>query len=173
MTLELLRERVKERTWDKMEVKSKACKSIQSDKLIWNYAIRKREPNENRRLGFLINQRKIELRQKIERMEKKYREALDEMEFNGGHEEFIMNRIHNKPDFLTNDAIEEAARIFAEERERKEKLKNDALNMNNMNQDANSGKLKPILTITKGKLGQKTKKRDMDDDGRLAAKDKL
>ena len=84
-----------------------------------------------------------------------------------------MNRIHHKPDFMTNDAIEEAARIFAEERERKEKLKNDAMNMNNLNQDANSGKLKPILTITKGKLGQKTKKRDGDEEGRLAAKDKL
>ena len=44
-----------------------------------------------------------------------------------------MNRIANKPAFMTNDAIEEAARIFQEERERKEKLKNDALNMNNMN----------------------------------------
>ena len=155
-----------------MEVQSKACKSIQSDKLIFNYAIRKREPKETRRRGFLWNQRKVELRQKVERLEKKHREALDEAEFNGAHEEYIMNRIANKPAFMTNDAIAEAARIFAEERERKEKLKNDALNSANMNQDANSGKLKPILVITKGRLGQKTKKRDVDDDA-VRGKDKL
>ena len=70
---------------------------------------------------------------------------------------------------MTNDAIAEAARIFEEERARKEKAKQDALNANNMNQDANSGKLKPILVITKGKLGMKTKKRDLDDE---ANKDK-
>ena len=75
-----------------------------------------------------------------------------------------MNRIAAKPQFMTNDAIAEAARIFEEERERKEKAKQDALNANNMNQDANSGKLKPILIITKGKLGMKTKKRDLDDE---------
>lgn len=114
----------------------------------------------------------MELRQKVERLEKKHREALDEAEFNGAHEEYIMNRIASKPAFMTNDAIAEAARIFAEERERKEKLKNDALNSANMNQDANSGKLKPILVITKGKLGQKTKKRDVDDDA-VRGKDKL
>ena len=80
-----------------------------------------------------------------------------------------MNRIAAKPQFMTNDAILEAARIFEEERARKEKAKLDALNANNMNQDANSGKLKPILNITKGKLGMKTKKRDLDDE---AGKDK-
>ena len=75
-----------------------------------------------------------------------------------------MNRIAAKPAFMTNDAIAEAARIFEEERARKEKAKQDALNANNMNQDQNSGKLKPILIITKGKLGMKTKKRDLEDD---------
>ena len=77
-----------------------------------------------------------------------------------------MNRIAAKPAFMTNDAIAEAARIFEEERARKEKAKQDALNANNMNQDANSGKLKPILVITKGKLGMKTKKRDLEEDNK-------
>ena len=63
-----------------MEVQSTACKSIQSDKLIFNYAIRKREPKENRRLGFLFNQRKVELRQKVERLEKKHREVPNGVE---------------------------------------------------------------------------------------------
>ena len=152
-----------------MEVPGESCKSIQSDKLIYNYAIRKREPAEMKRLGLIKHQRKIELRQKVDRLEKKHREALDEAEFNNAMEEYVMNRIAAKPQFMTNDAIAEAARIFEEERARKEKAKLDALNANNMNQDANSGKLKPILTITKGKLGMKTKKRDLDDE---ANKDK-
>ena len=122
-----------------------------------------------KRLGLIKHQRKIELRQKVDRLEKKHREALDEAEFNNAMEEYVMNRIAAKPQFMTNDAIAEAARIFEEERARKEKAKQDALNANNMNQDANSGKLKPILTITKGKLGMKTKKRDLDDE---ANKDK-
>ena len=117
-----------------------------------------------KRLGLIKHQRKIELRQKVDRLEKKHREALDEAEFNNAMEEYIMNRIAAKPAFMTNDAIAEAARIFEEERARKEKAKQDALNANNMNQDTNSGKLKPILILTKGKLGMKTKKRDLEDD---------
>ena len=53
LTLELLKERVKERTWNKMEVPSESVKSIQSDKLIFNYAIRKREQHEQRRLTLI------------------------------------------------------------------------------------------------------------------------
>ena len=80
-----------------MEVPGESCKSIQSDKLIYNYAIRKREPAEMKRLGLIKHQRKIELRQKVDRLEKKHREALDEAEFNNAMEEYIMNRIAAKP----------------------------------------------------------------------------
>ena len=62
LTMQLLKERCKNSTWDQMEVQSKACKSIQSDKLIYNYAIRKRTPAEYRRLSQLMLQRRIELR---------------------------------------------------------------------------------------------------------------
>ena len=43
--------------------------------------------------------------------------------------------------------------------------------MNNVNMNAlqDGDKLKPILTITKGKLGTKTRKRDPDEEARLAA----
>ena len=50
-----------------------------------------------KRLGLIKHQRKIELRQKLERLEKKHREALDEAEFNNAMEEYIMNRIAAKP----------------------------------------------------------------------------
>jgi len=51
LRLELLRERVKKSTWDTMEVPQIAIKSIQSDRLIFNYPIRKRTPAEERRLN--------------------------------------------------------------------------------------------------------------------------
>lgn len=83
LTMQLLKERCKNTTWDQMEVQNRGCKSIQSDKLIFNFAIRKRTPVEYRRLTQLILQRKIEMKQKIERMEKKLAETVDEAEFCG------------------------------------------------------------------------------------------
>ena len=50
LKLELLRERVKQTTWDKMEVQSKALKSIKCDTLVFNYTLRKKTPEESRRL---------------------------------------------------------------------------------------------------------------------------
>lgn len=50
LRLRLLRERVKESTWDKMTIQQKAVKSIQSDTLIFNYPIRDRTPKEKRSL---------------------------------------------------------------------------------------------------------------------------
>ena len=46
LRLELLRERVKQSTWDTMDVQQKAIKSIQSDTLIFNFPIRKRLSHE-------------------------------------------------------------------------------------------------------------------------------
>ena len=51
--------------------------------MIYNYAIRKKSPQEDRRLKHLRRQRKIELMQKLERMEHKQAEILDEAEFCG------------------------------------------------------------------------------------------
>ena len=62
LTMKLLKERCTNQTWDKMEVQQEGCKSIQSDKLIYNYSIRKRTDQEFRRLRLLILQRNIELR---------------------------------------------------------------------------------------------------------------
>jgi hypothetical protein len=46
LVLELLRERVVMKTWEKMDVQSKAVKSISTDTLLMNFALRKREPKE-------------------------------------------------------------------------------------------------------------------------------
>lgn len=50
LKLELLRERVQQTTWDKMDIQSKAVKSIKGDMLVFNYGIRKKTPEEVRRL---------------------------------------------------------------------------------------------------------------------------
>lgn len=83
LTMKLLKERVVANTWEQMEEQSRACKSIRSEKLIWNYGIRKRKPEEYRLLSHLMMQRKIELRQKIDRMERKLGEVVDEAHFAG------------------------------------------------------------------------------------------
>jgi len=62
LRLELLRERVKQSTWDTMKVQQKAIKSIQSDTLIFNFPIRKRNGLEARRLRQIMNYRKMELK---------------------------------------------------------------------------------------------------------------
>ena len=73
LTFMLLRERCIRETWDTMEDKHhlKACKSIMSEKLIYNYAIRERSPQEKRLLKYLILQRRLELTNKLARMEQK------------------------------------------------------------------------------------------------------
>lgn len=167
LTMQLLRERCISSTWDQMLEPQRACKSIAGDKLIYNYAIRKKTPQEERILRHLKLQRQIELRHKLERMEQKLTEVVDEADY-CGFENYIANRVSGKPAFMDDDSIAEAARIFEETRARKAKEKADANNIQNINQDGD-GKLKPILTITKGKLGTKTRKRDPDEEARLAA----
>ena len=51
LKLELLRERVQQSTWDKMEVQNKALRSVKGDMLVFNYGIRKRSAEEQRRLN--------------------------------------------------------------------------------------------------------------------------
>ena len=46
LKLELLRERVKQSTWDKMDIQNKAIKSVKGDTIVFNYAIRKRAADE-------------------------------------------------------------------------------------------------------------------------------
>lgn len=111
-----------------MEVQSTACKSINSDKLIFNYAIRKKDMDEERRLNLLRTQRKIELRQKLKRMEEKIMEIIDEAEYTSAFENYMMNRISGKPRFMDDDSIAQAAESFIEERLRRQREKNDKLN---------------------------------------------
>jgi hypothetical protein len=75
-----------------MEVQSRACKSVRSEKMIYNYSVRKRTGQEYKRLSTIIIQRRIELMRKLDRMERKLNEVVDEAEF-AGFENYIQNRV--------------------------------------------------------------------------------
>lgn len=76
-----------------MEVPQKAVKSIQSDTLIFNYPIRKRNAAELRRLNQVESMRKVEIREKLLHMENKLKECLDEEQFSKDVENYFMNRV--------------------------------------------------------------------------------
>lgn len=105
----MLRERVEEKTWAKMETQQKAIKSISTDTLLMNFALRKREPKEEKILNYIKNQRVIELTEKYNRIEKQLKECLSEIEFSKQKEGYFMNRMCGKPEFMDNDAIALAA----------------------------------------------------------------
>lgn len=118
LRLELLRDRVKKSTWDTMEEQQKAVKSIQNDTLVFNYPIRKREEHEERRFNQIINMRKIDLKERFDRLEKNLPEGLHELEFSSRSvhqniEHYIMNRSRGHPEFLDDDSILQAAAEFA------------------------------------------------------------
>jgi hypothetical protein len=99
LKLELLRDRVVQKTWEKMEIPSKAVKSIKGDTLIFNYSLRKKTPEESKRLQQIVTFRKCELREKIARIEAKITEVLDQADFSRVKEQYIMNRIAGKPSY--------------------------------------------------------------------------
>lgn len=113
LKLELLKERVQQSTWDKMDVQNKAVRSIKGDMLVFNYGIRKRNAEEQRRLNQVINFRRNELREKLKRLETKLQEVMEEKEFSRFKEDYIMNRVASKPLYEEDQSIQEAAATFA------------------------------------------------------------
>lgn len=120
----------------------------------------------------MFNTRKMELLEMIGRRENQLKEALEESDFSESIEDYMMNRVGGKPIFEDDESIQEAAAEFAakdaEKKAKRDKLEQSLNNQNNTNQQ---GKKQPILKITKGKLGTKTKKKDVDDE-EAAARDK-
>jgi len=119
LKFELLRERVMESTHNTMQVKATACKSLMSDVLLHNYAVRQQTGNEKIMLDQIKIQRKMELNAKYNRV----REAIVEEEFSKEKEMYFMNRTTGAPDFETDKAIEEAAAKFKEQEEHRRQLR--------------------------------------------------
>ena len=79
-------------------------------------------------------------------------------------EEYFMNRMAGKPDFMTDESIALAAAEFAaKDAEKKLRRNQEELKNQQTNSKGEEGKRKPYLKITKGRLG--TKRRTKDDDG--------
>jgi len=57
--------------------------------------------------------RKVELRERVARLEQSIQESLPELEFSKYLESYFMNRYNGKPDYLDDDSIAEAAYQFA------------------------------------------------------------
>lgn len=118
----LLHERLKSNTYDTMLVQSKACKSILSDKMLFNFSIRKLRIEEERIYKQIVIQRKIELMEKYRRIEHGVFEALKETEFSSEkNEEYFMNRIRGKPAYISDDAIAMIQEMLDKQRLEKEK----------------------------------------------------
>lgn len=113
----------------------------------------------------VLNQRKIDLKDKLERIENQIKETLNEEEFSRFLEGYFLNRVKGQPDYVEDESIAEAAQEFAdkevEKKARKEKAEQNIANLAN---PSAIGKKQPILKITKGKLGNKSKKKMDDDD---------
>lgn len=81
LKLQLLRDRIEDSTWNKMEVHSTAMQSIHNENLIFNFSIRKKTAQEQKTHAMLCNMRKIELMEKYRRMEYKLKECLNMRDF--------------------------------------------------------------------------------------------
>ena len=123
-----------------MEVQQKAIKSIQSDTLIFNYPVRKQSKEEQRTLQIVLNTRKLELKEKLKRLETGLKEALDEQEFSAMMEPYLMNRVRGKPLYEDDDSIALATEEFQikdmEKKAKKEKMEQNISNQANPNQVA-------------------------------------
>jgi len=124
LKLELLRKRIEESTWAKMNEHSTAMKSIQNDNLVYNFSVRHKTAQETKTLAMLVVQRKIELMEKYRRMENKLKECINMRDFSHMSEGFFMNRMAGKPSFMTDESIAEAAAEFARKDAEKKLKKN-------------------------------------------------
>lgn len=131
------------KTWEKMEINSKAVKSISSDTLLMNFAIRHRDAKEKKVLAFIKSQRILELTEKYNRIEKQLKECLAEVEFSKTKEGYFMNRMCGKPEFMDNDAIALAAKEFADKEAEKKARKNADELAKQATKNQNEGARKP------------------------------
>ena len=105
-------------------------------------------------------------------MENKVKECLDEEAFSKDVENYFMNRVQGTPRYVEDSSIQDAAAAYAA-KDAEKKAKRDKLEQSLSKQATTvQGKKQPRLKITKGKLGTKTKKKDLDEDEALRAKDK-
>jgi hypothetical protein len=100
---EVLWNRLKEHTWDTMEIQSTGCCSLFTDQILFNFQIRKQTEKESDYYTKLVNARRLEIK---DMMERKAEELLvDTKDFSTESEHYIVNRFRSQP--TVNEEIQE------------------------------------------------------------------
>lgn len=74
---EILANRIKEKTWNKMEVQLKAINGLKTNFLVYNYQVRNRLPEEERKVALVLEIRRQNLRELKLRKDKGIKEVID------------------------------------------------------------------------------------------------
>jgi len=91
----VLHKRIKEKTWDTMEVQSTGSKSLFTEQIMFNFHIRKQTKSEVDLYNKLANARRLEIKDQIERRAEEL--MLDKTDFSKESEHYIVNRFPNQP----------------------------------------------------------------------------
>lgn len=67
----MIHKKLKERTWDKMVVQLKAINGLDQNFLVYNYHVRDKTAEEKKRLTWVRDFRRLEIREKLFRKENK------------------------------------------------------------------------------------------------------
>lgn len=92
---EVLWSRMKERTWDTMEVQSTGCRSLFTDQIMFNFQIRKQTNCETSFYTKLANMRRLEIKDAMERRAEEL--LVDSTDFSTESEHYVVNRFRNQP----------------------------------------------------------------------------
>jgi hypothetical protein len=90
---ELLFAKIKEKTYDTMAVHLKGLIALKSNNIVYNFQIRKITPEEKRKLKFALEIRRMELREKTAREERKEQELFRVDNFCRRPENYIVNGV--------------------------------------------------------------------------------
>lgn len=96
--------RIKEQTYDQMEVHLKAINGVRDNIIVYNYQVKKQSPTEKNHLNKVLQMRKIEITEKYMRMEVKVKEMIVVQELCKNPDNYIVNVYPGKPEnFVFND----------------------------------------------------------------------
>jgi len=91
MRNEILYNKIKETTYDTMEVQLKGVVGLKSNTVLYNFQIRKRTPEELRKLKLALDMRRLEQKERQVREEAKAKEVVNTEEFCKNPDQYIVN----------------------------------------------------------------------------------
>ncbi len=97
---ELVTERIKEQTWDRMETQTRGINGIKEEVLVYNYAIPQKSPAEARRLRLVREFRQVERRERRLREEQGRREVVETRDYANEAMAYFINGLSKKTPFV-------------------------------------------------------------------------